>query len=144
MSNYARILVAIDPLGEYQSIVERTKAVADSNAKISILHVHEPFVYIDMRYADTDAETEVVEQARQVIEKIGVELNVPAERRYVEQGKPAKVIHQKCEELEIDLVIMGTHGRHGVQLLLGSTANAVLHGTQCDVLAIRVSDAPSN
>jgi universal stress protein A len=29
---------------------------------------------------------------------------------------------------------------HGLQLLLGSTANAVLHGAKCDVLAVRHSD----
>jgi len=34
-------------------------------------------------------------------------------------------------------VVIGSHGRHGVQLLLGSTANAV-HGASCDVLAVRM------
>jgi len=34
---------------------------------------------------------------------------------------------------------MGTHGRHGLGLLLGSTASGVLHGVDCDVLAVRVN-----
>jgi universal stress protein A len=38
----------------------------------------------------------------------------------------------------MDLVVVGSHGRHGLSLLLGSTANGVLHGAGCDVLAVRV------
>jgi universal stress protein A len=34
---------------------------------------------------------------------------------------------------------MGTHGRHGASAMIaGSTAVSVLHGTPCDVLAVRV------
>ena len=45
----------------------------------------------------------------------------------------------------IDLVVVGSHGRHGLALLLGSTANGVLHGSPTDVLAVRVgSDAPQD
>jgi universal stress protein A len=36
------------------------------------------------------------------------------------------------------LIVIGTHGQKGLQLLLGSTANAVLHGAGCDVLAVRI------
>jgi universal stress protein A len=35
---------------------------------------------------------------------------------------------------------VGSHGRHGLALLLGSTANSVLHGSPCDVLAVRVRE----
>ena len=37
-----------------------------------------------------------------------------------------------------DLIVVGSHGRHGLALLLGSTANDVLHGAPCDVLAVRL------
>jgi len=38
----------------------------------------------------------------------------------------------------MDLIVLGTHGQKGVQLLLGTTANSVLHGSNCDVLAVRI------
>ena len=41
-------------------------------------------------------------------------------------------------DIAADLIVIGSHGRHGLALLLGSTANGVLHGAPCDVLAIRV------
>jgi universal stress protein A len=34
--------------------------------------------------------------------------------------------------------VIGTHGRHGLGLLLGSTVNAVLHGLDTDALAVRI------
>ena len=43
-----------------------------------------------------------------------------------------------AEELGTDLIVVGSHGRHGLALLMGSTANGVLHGANCDVLAVRV------
>ena len=47
---------------------------------------------------------------------------------------------QRANAKGADLIIVGSHGRHGLALLLGSTANGVLHGATCDVLAVRVGD----
>ena len=47
-------------------------------------------------------------------------------------------IHSKAEEIGADLIVVGSHGRYGLALLMGSTANGVLHGATCDVLAVRV------
>ena len=46
-----------------------------------------------------------------------------------------------AEEQSVDLIIIGSHGRHGLALLLGSTANAVLHHAKIDVLAVRVGNS---
>jgi universal stress protein A len=53
-------------------------------------------------------------------------------------GAPAHEIRAAAEEVGADLIVLGTHGRHGLGLLLGSTANGVLHGATSDVLAVRV------
>ncbi len=51
----------------------------------------------------------------------------------------AKVeIASYAEENNIDLIVIGSHGCHGISLIFGSTANAVLHRAKCDVLAVRV------
>ncbi len=47
---------------------------------------------------------------------------------------------QFAKQDNIDLIVVGSHGRHGLALLLGSTANGVLHGANCDVLAVRVKE----
>lgn len=63
---------------------------------------------------------------------------IPSDRVYLEQGNPATEIKAKAEQIQADLIVIGTHGRHGLGLLLGSTANGVLHGVECDVLTVRI------
>jgi universal stress protein A len=53
-------------------------------------------------------------------------------------GKPAAEIKLLAEELKAGLIVIGSHGRHGLGMILGSTANGVLHGASCDVLAVRI------
>ena len=55
-------------------------------------------------------------------------------------GRPESQIHQLAEDVAADLIVVGSHGRQGLALILGSTANGVLHGAHCDVLAVRVGD----
>ena len=43
-----------------------------------------------------------------------------------------------ADKISADLIVIGTHGQSGLKLLLGSTANAVLHGVKVDVLAVKV------
>ena len=58
--------------------------------------------------------------------------------QHVVVGMPDTEIHRFAEEHGVDLIVVGSHGRHGFALLLGSTSTGVLHGAQCDVLAVRV------
>ena len=50
----------------------------------------------------------------------------------------AEEIHTLANEINTDLIVIGTHGRSGLKLLLGSTANSVLHSAKQDVLAVRI------
>jgi universal stress protein A len=45
-----------------------------------------------------------------------------------------------AKEEDVDLIIVGSHGRHGLALIFGSTSNSVLHGAPCDVLAVRIAE----
>lgn len=52
-------------------------------------------------------------------------------------GEPHDVILQVAKELPADLIVMGTHGRHGIRrLLLGSVAEAVIRAASCPVLTL--------
>ena len=53
-------------------------------------------------------------------------------------GKPAELINQTAEELDVDLIVMATHGRTGVgHLFLGSVAEHVVRTAKRPVLTIR-------
>ncbi|WP_302080651.1 universal stress protein [Salinibaculum rarum] len=55
----------------------------------------------------------------------------------VERGKPAAGIEAYTDDVDIDLVVMGTHGRSGVErFLLGSTTEEVIRTGTCPVLAV--------
>ena len=65
-------------------------------------------------------------------------MSIPAGNRHLLMGRPETEIHNVAEEIGADLIVVGSHGRHGLALIFGSTANGVLHGATCDVLAVRV------
>jgi Universal stress protein UspA and related nucleotide-binding proteins len=45
---------------------------------------------------------------------------------------------ERDKKIKADLIIVGTHGHQGLNLLLGSQANAILHAATCDVWVIRI------
>ncbi|MGE3509858.1 MAG: universal stress protein [Vicinamibacterales bacterium] len=59
-------------------------------------------------------------------------------------GQPAEEIVRCAAEREVDLIVMGTHGRGGVShLLLGSVAEKVIRTAPCPVLVVRRQTAPA-
>jgi universal stress protein A len=143
MKNYQHILLAVDLHPECDKLtIERVANLAKSNgAEISLVHAieHIHAYGIAQAYpAVLNFEEDMQRIAREELAKIGIQLGVPVSRQFVEFGSPKAVILEKTPEIKADLVVVGSHGRHGISLLLGSTANSVLHHAPCDVLAVRV------
>jgi nucleotide-binding universal stress UspA family protein len=70
-----------------------------------------------------------------------VDDRVPLESATVE-GSPAREIVGYATETGVDLIVMGTHGRSGVdRLLLGSVAERVVRRSPVPVLTVRVTEA---
>lgn len=143
MGQYTHILLAADFNQESDIVVKRAKALADTfGAKLSLVHVLEP---ISIAYGGEfpvdlgDLHKELEKQAQTQLAALGDQLGVAAENRYLEVGITEKEILRVAKAHGVDLIVMGSHGRHGLALLLGSTANAVLHHADIDVLAVRVS-----
>ena len=62
----------------------------------------------------------------------------------VSEGSPAAEIVRCALEREVDLIVMGTHGRSGVShALLGSVAERVVRTAPCPVLVVRPAAAPA-
>jgi nucleotide-binding universal stress UspA family protein len=61
------------------------------------------------------------------------------EPRLVEgRGDPAKVLTSEAQEVNADLIVVGTHGRGPVgRAVLGSVSTGVVHHAACDVLVVR-------
>lgn len=149
MSGYKRVAVAIDLSSESTAIMKRAVDVAAPDGRIHLLYVQEPMdsvymgvvpygpVFVGMDEVEENLRSEL----KQKLDDIGEEFNVPEDARHFLNGTPAREIHRFAEDNNMDLIVLGTHGQKGVQLLLGATANSVLHGSSCDVLAVRVFEA---
>ncbi len=83
---------------------------------------------------------QLLELADKRLQDLSEKYDVGDSERFVSQGSTKREILRIAEEQGVDLIVIGSHGREGIQLLLGSTANAVLHGAPCDVLAVRIRD----
>jgi nucleotide-binding universal stress UspA family protein len=62
----------------------------------------------------------------------------PPPLEFIQVGKPATEIVKAAQEWPADLIVIGSHGRGGVQrLLLGSVADGVMRHAKCPVLVVR-------
>lgn len=145
MSKYSKILLAVDFAADNDHIIEQAeKVVRQDGAELHLIHAHEPvvtafqaggLVAYSTQVVSLDEEIRKIEETR--MKELAESLGVPEARCHLPFGKAAEEIKRVAEELNIDLIVIGTHGRHGFSLILGSTANAVLHGVTCDVLSVR-------
>lgn len=144
MSAYKHILVGLDLSPETKQVTERVKYLfANTNTKISLCHVLEPLAFTyggDIPVDLSDVQTQLTDQAKARLALYGEELQVQTADQHIILGHPAQEMHGMAESSDIDLIVVGSHGRHGLSLLFGSTSNAVLHGARCDVLAVRIVD----
>ncbi len=142
MADYQHILITVDLTDESKEVAKRAHTLAAAfGAKLSILHVIEPISFAyggDMPMDLSDIQDEIHQQASQSLAEFSLRYEIPHERQYIRVGRAANEIHRFADSEDTDLVVVGSHGRHGLALLLGSTANGVLHGANCDVLAVRV------
>jgi len=146
MSEYTKILVAIDLSEDTGLVAQRARAISDS-AQVHFIHVIEPLSFAyggDIPMDFSGIQDEIQQQATQQLQRFAETNGLDAEHQHIVLGRPEVEIHAKAEELGADLIVVGSHGRHGLALLLGSTANGVLHGAGCDVLAVRVGKNSGN
>lgn len=143
MTEYKHILMAVDFSPEAELITRKGRELAALfGAKTSLIHVVE---YSSAMYPvesplpeEADPSHRLMAQAQIDLKELALTHSLPAAKRYVELGIAKQEIVRIAKDKEVDLIVIGSHGRHGLQLLLGSTANGVLHLANCDVLAVRV------
>jgi universal stress protein A len=139
---YKHILFATDLSDETDFIVKKVKAMQEfTHAKLSLVHVVEPMPGYSYAYLGIeDIEGQLIDEARGALKNLADKLKVDSKDIWTEVGATKSKILKVAEEINADLIICGSHGRHGLSLLLGSTANAILHGAKCDVMTIRLPE----
>ena len=147
MKSYENVLIAVDFSASADQVIDRAMDIAKQpTAKISLIHVvdhlpplgfgEEPLIAPDWMIP----EQELLNQAKKSLANFAAKHSLQNNEQLVALGTPHVEIERLAREKNIDLIVLGSHGRHGVRLLLGSTANGVLHHAHCDVLAVRIRD----
>lgn len=113
-------------------------------AKVYLIYVIEPQIYpadFSMgQIAMPPVELELDKRAKEELEKLAkTEINGELEvETIIKTGKPFIEIIETAREIAVDLIIIATHGRSGVeQILFGSTAEKVVRKAPCPVLTLR-------
>ncbi len=145
MSTYNRILVAVDLSREANLVVTRASELAQLyGATLTLIHVVEPLIAMN-EYDLTpvlplEIEKTLEQRAKNFLDSLASDMGLSGVETIVSIGAPKREILDYAKDHQIDLIVIGAHGRHGIATLLGSTANAILHGTHCDVLCARIGN----
>ena len=146
MSSYKNILVAID-LGEYsEDLLEKALSLVSGPEELQLAFVHQR---MESAYRGVGPIGSVLADVSSIEDRLRKDLQerlkgwadaygIPEQNTHFLMGKPAEKIRELAEELSIDLIVIASHSRKGLQRLLGSTAHEVLQDAKRDVLAVRI------
>lgn len=148
MLQYQRVLFASDLSLASENVGEKAAAIAQNSGSqlhmVHALHDESPMaaggeialpagdMLEDERIANCEAE--FLAQAQR--------LGVAAANQYFVEGSVRQVIVDLVNDKGIDLIVVGSHDRHGVGLLFPSTGDAIFHAMPCDILAIKIEGKP--
>jgi nucleotide-binding universal stress UspA family protein len=149
---YKRIAVAVDGSKTSEAALEEAAKLAhEMSATVLLLHVCEEMPLAldpegmgliqmnDIAKVITDAGKALLERSRAGL----AARNVPVETRLVESysGRVGNAIAQQAQQWNADLLVVGTHGRTGVdRLLLGSVAEGISRSATMPVLLVRMKN----
>ena len=148
-----KVLIALDNSPAAQKIAETGCGLARAmKARVILLHVvPDPPYYTSLNYspitgfesqslsevAETDASEELKIIAQNYLNKSKLHVGDGMIETVVKKGDFAETILKTAVDLNVDLIVMGTHGRRGLEkLLTGSVAEKVLHHSLVPVFII--------
>lgn len=150
MTRLRKILIALDATDEADEVLEGATSIDPrGSVEYQVITVIPPLIggvsgmegasfaaSWPLREMEETITSETTRYVRERAAAFGIEPNRVSARI----GRPAVEIRAHAEKMGADLIVIGSHGRHGISgLLLGSTANGVLHNSPCDVLTVRIS-----
>ncbi|WP_227378354.1 universal stress protein [Haladaptatus halobius] len=148
---YDRILVPTDGSEGTKTAVEQAITHARTyDAELHVLHVvDQSAIDLTATPAADGMTSEVVheqldEQGQTFVDEVATqaaEAGVPTTTEMVEYGRPHEEIQSYASEQGIDLIVIGTHGRSGLDRhLLGSVAEKVLRTAEVPVLVVQLDE----
>jgi nucleotide-binding universal stress UspA family protein len=141
----AKILCPVDFSPSSDHALEYACAFAEAyQAELKLIHVFEasvsPYSYSELELPNPELMQNLQEDFRQRLENLAGRARERCPQVYHEMlfGKPFTEIIAAAREWHADVIVMGTHGRTGIEhLLIGSVAEKVVRKSPCPVLTVR-------
>jgi universal stress protein A len=142
MAGYKKLLVLLDLSGDSEQVaIAGRDMAAHSNASMIVLHVVE-FVPVEplgeSLMPTAQIEDELINRSRERLGALITRLGLTNATGRVEAGNTKSEILRVAEEEQVDLIVLGSHERHGLAIMVNFTEDTVLHAAHCDVLAVRL------
>ena len=140
MKTYKHILLATDLHSDNKPVIDKAIAIAKiNNAKLSVVNVlpHIPYYMASGVPSISDLEDHLEEENLKHLKVLEAKIDVKADFHLL-HGSPKRKIVKLAEELDCDVIVIGSHGRYGVERFIGSTTTGVIQCTNRDVLVIRI------
>ncbi len=126
---------------------QSTHALADlgqyakaNGSKVTLIHISDPRAFVPPQ-AVLDPASAMDESAHKAaLEKLSEQYlsDVDIELAVLEDHAPAKAICEYAEQHGVDLIVVGSHGRGGMERwLIGSVAERVVRHATCNVYVVR-------
>lgn len=145
----AHVLAAVDAFDEdSQQLAATVLRCADGVAKligsdplqvVSTYPLFEPWIgELGATGSYASLETNIVKDIKQQVANFAEQAEVGRYQLLAEEGPTAHAIKMTVESTRADVLVVGTHAREGVRgVVLGNTAEKLLHGIDVDVLVVR-------
>jgi nucleotide-binding universal stress UspA family protein len=145
MKQVDKILFPIDFASHFESLVPWVKTWAEKfGATVYVLFVTQDLSNFSTFFVPhmniENFQEEAVQAARKKMAATVQEFfsDIPKLETRVEVGSPAAKILELANKEKIDLIVMGVHGRKGIdRAIFGSVADKVVQSAPCPVLTIR-------
>jgi universal stress protein A len=141
MAAYQKLLVLLDLSDDSDKVAIAARKLASDPASIVILHVVE-FIPVEPMgeslMPTVQIEGELMKRSHERLLKLAAGLGIGSAKLRVEAGNTKAEILRVAGEEKPDLIVLGSHERHGLAILINLTEDTVLHAAHCDVLAVRL------
>lgn len=146
MHTYNHILITLKYASSAERVIVKARELAQIyQAKLSVIHVLDDIAMPDTTYGtciplDTVTEYVELEREKHRLLETAASMGVAQGNCWLVWGAPQQEVLRVAERQQVDLIVVGAHEQHGLGLLLGSTADSLLHHAQCDILAVHLDD----
>ena len=139
MKKYRHIICPIDFSECSENALKQALTFQEmSRARLTLIHFVEPWPVTAYNIGPVNVQGNMTDSAEKSMDEIATQYSIDPEDTRVLINNPRRGIASFAQEVHGDLIIIGSHGHHGIITnLLGSTASSIVNRAYCDVFIVK-------